>query len=326
MKRSRVSRWLACFLANIVAIVVFSQTAVAEPNLPPEVSQLQGPSQGLISEELTFSAIAVDPENDPVCVIFDWGEGQVSGWSKYQPSGSVFEASYAWFSGPGTYHIMALAKDSFGNVGIWSDSIMVVISPNLSPEPPEVSQLQGPSQGQVNEVLTFSVIAVDPENDSVCVRFAWDNWDSQWSEYQPSGSVFEMSRSWLFPGTYHIMAQARDSFGNIGSWCHEIVVDITVVVGIDSDSETPQTFVLSQNYPNPFNPATEISFSLPEDSYVTLTVFNAVGQKVETLAEGTREAGSYQVRWDGDGFPSGVYFYRLETQGFTKTIKMLLMK
>ena len=100
----------------------------------------------------------------------------------------------------------------------------------------------------------------------------------------------------------------------------------TAVEDQDEESGAPEAFVLNQNYPNPFNPATEIAFSLPENSHITLTVFNALGQKVATLVDEKKGAGSYQVRWDGDGFPSGVYFYRLETQGFTKTIKMLLMK
>jgi hypothetical protein len=89
---------------------------------------------------------------------------------------------------------------------------------------------------------------------------------------------------------------------------------------------SPMAFSLHQNYPNPFNSATEIVFSLPEDSYVTLAIFNALGRKIETLEDGAREAGNYGVKWDGAGFPSGVYFYRLEMQGLSKTMKMLLMK
>jgi outer membrane protein assembly factor BamB len=91
-------------------------------------------------------------------------------------------------------------------------------------------------------------------------------------------------------------------------------------------SDIPEVFNLSQNYPNPFNPVTEISFTIPNTSYLTLTVFNALGQEVVTLVDEKREAGNYRVTWDGSGFPSGVYFYRLETEGFAKTMKMLLMK
>ena len=102
------------------------------------------------------------------------------------------------------------------------------------------------------------------------------------------------------------------------------------VVGVEEDTTTfttvPEIFSLLQNYPNPFNPKTEISFSLPENSHITLTVFNALGQKVATLVDETREAGNYRVIFNGMAFPTGVYFYRFETGGFTKTMKMLLIK
>ena len=100
----------------------------------------------------------------------------------------------------------------------------------------------------------------------------------------------------------------------------------TLVENQEKESDIPEAFVLSQNYPNPFNPTTEINFALPNTSYVTLEVFNSLGQKIETLVDEKRGAGSYRINWYGEGFPSGVYFYRLKTEGFTKTMKMLLMK
>ena len=97
-------------------------------------------------------------------------------------------------------------------------------------------------------------------------------------------------------------------------------------VSVEEKTDLPQVFTLFQNHPNPFNPRTEISFHLPESSYITLTVFNALGQNVFTLIDGRKEAGSYQVTWDATGFPSGVYFYRLAAEGFVETRKMLLMR
>ena len=88
----------------------------------------------------------------------------------------------------------------------------------------------------------------------------------------------------------------------------------------------PADFVLKQNYPNPFNPVTEINFSLPTKSHVNLTVYNALGQKIATLVDSEHMAGSYRVTWDAVDATSGVYFYRLESEGFAKTMKMMLMK
>ena len=93
----------------------------------------------------------------------------------------------------------------------------------------------------------------------------------------------------------------------------------------------PVGFSLSQNYPNPFNPSTRISFSLPDAGQVSLKIFNINGQFVKVLAEDQMTAGSHEVIWDGmnsegRAAASGLYFYRLETNGLSKTKKMMLIK
>ena len=84
--------------------------------------------------------------------------------------------------------------------------------------------------------------------------------------------------------------------------------------------------VLDQNRPNPFNPMTDISFTLKTDSQVSLTVYNVKGEVIERLVEGSLGAGTYMRTWDGRSHPSGVYFYRLETDGFVETRKMTMLK
>ena len=105
-------------------------------------------------------------------------------------------------------------------------------------------------------------------------------------------------------------------------------VRITLSTGIDDDIATglPKTFALNQNYPYPFNPSTVISFSVPRSSEVKIEVFNLLGQKVTTLADGTLPAGNHQVIWDASGNPSGVYFYRVRWAGGSETRKMVLVK
>ncbi|SYZ72609.1 exported hypothetical protein [Candidatus Zixiibacteriota bacterium] len=88
----------------------------------------------------------------------------------------------------------------------------------------------------------------------------------------------------------------------------------------------PATLELGQNYPNPFNPSTAISFSLPARSAVRLDVFNLLGQKIMTLADGDYPAGVHTVTWNASDVPSGIYFYRLTTDEGKLTRKMLLMK
>ena len=95
--------------------------------------------------------------------------------------------------------------------------------------------------------------------------------------------------------------------------------------------QVPDDYSLSQNYPNPFNPTTTIRFGLPVTSQVELSVYNIVGQKVATLVNGDFQAGLHEVEWQGvdeTGVPvaSGVYFYRLTTDAYNETKKMLLLK
>jgi hypothetical protein len=98
------------------------------------------------------------------------------------------------------------------------------------------------------------------------------------------------------------------------------------VTGVDKESAIPEAFLLSQNYPNPFNPSTMIEFALPERTFVKLSIFNTLGQEVETLVNEEKQAGIHRIQFNGSNLPSGVYFYRLETSKFVETKKMILMK
>ena len=88
----------------------------------------------------------------------------------------------------------------------------------------------------------------------------------------------------------------------------------------------PLTYNLTQNFPNPFNPLTNFRFELPRDEVVQLTVYNVNGQKIKELINGHRPAGIHEVLFDGSALPSGVYFYRLSTEHYTATKRMLLIK
>ena len=101
---------------------------------------------------------------------------------------------------------------------------------------------------------------------------------------------------------------------------------VTKVEDFTKNDLIPESFSLSQNFPNPFNPVTEIRYGLPEQSRVTLEIYNALGQKVATIVDGTKPAGFQTARWDASLFPSGIYFYQLKARGFTTTKKMILLK
>lgn len=97
-------------------------------------------------------------------------------------------------------------------------------------------------------------------------------------------------------------------------------------VGITGNNETARRFYLGQNFPNPFNPETNIFFTLPERGFAKLTIFDVSGKELETPFSGYCDAGRQLIKWDGTNYPSGVYFYRLESGPYSKTHKMVLIK
>jgi hypothetical protein len=97
-------------------------------------------------------------------------------------------------------------------------------------------------------------------------------------------------------------------------------------VSLPGDGVLPITYAMSQNYPNPFNPSTVIAYDMPVAGPVSLKVYNVIGQQVATLVNQVVAPGHYTVRFDGGSLSSGVYFYRLQTNGFVSTKKMMLIK
>lgn len=105
------------------------------------------------------------------------------------------------------------------------------------------------------------------------------------------------------------------------------------LLGIEPDSslgvnsiEEINGYVLGQNYPNPFNPATKITFTLPEKSFVTLNVYDALGREASNLVNGEMFPGTYSRQWNAAGLSSGIYFYRLEAGSFIETRKLVLLR
>jgi len=91
-------------------------------------------------------------------------------------------------------------------------------------------------------------------------------------------------------------------------------------------ADGPATFALYQNYPNPSNPTTTISYELPDKSFVSLKVYDILGNEVATLVSQNENGGSYSVKFDGSRFASGVYFYRLTAGNFVSAKKLIILK
>ena len=117
------------------------------------------------------------------------------------------------------------------------------------------------------------------------------------------------------------------AYAGVGTNVLNFGVNISPVSGVvPVSSQVPTQFRLEQNYPNPFNPVTKINFDIPKTGFVSLKVYNILGKEVANLVNGVKNAGIYSVDFDGTNLASGTYFYKLESNGFVDSKKMVLIK
>ena len=143
-----------------------------------------------------------------------------------------------------------------------------------------------------------------------------------------AGDILCLDSTFYPPGGGWLWAPMEIGADNIypiwgGPYCFYIYSpnDIRTTPG-----DLPETYTLNQNYPNPFNPTTEIHFDIPTRSHTTLKVYNILGQEVETLIDKEMSPGRYVAEWDASQYSSGVYFYKIDAEGFVDTKKMVLVK
>ncbi|MBP1654322.1 MAG: Por secretion system C-terminal sorting protein, partial [Bacteroidetes bacterium] len=274
----------------------------------------------------------------------------------------------SWFATPGAtaYHVQ-LSPDSLFGSGLVLDEQQVVdtflVAPDLAHDTryfwrvaaqnadgagsfsqprsfrtivavPSKIELASPAEGAV---LTSNVIVLSwhpgaPAIDRYAVEVAAD---SLFSSSMTDSTIIDTSRSVTVPaasGTYWWRARAH----NVAGWgpYSDPRKAVLLIMSAEDDKVVPGEFSLGQNYPNPFNPSTSIQYGLPVRSFVTLTVYNMLGQEVATLIEGEREAGYHTAKFDARNLASGVYLYRLQAKredgnrggDFVQTRRLLLVR
>lgn len=121
------------------------------------------------------------------------------------------------------------------------------------------------------------------------------------------------------------MQDSTVSGGRLNLYNSALLIQNLVAVN-NNNGSVPTLYRLYQNYPNPFNPSTIISFDLPREGYVSLKVYNSLGQEAAVIADGIMKAGTYQHVFRAENLPSGVYFYKLVTESYSDTRKMTIIK
>lgn len=144
------------------------------------------------------------------------------------------------------------------------------------------------------------------------------------------GNTWGQINDGLGSGAYYVLSLGMDNqYIFAGTSASSIWRRPLSQVVTDTEEETnlqPKEFSLSQNYPNPFNPSTTITFSIPSEEFVTLKVFNSLGEEIAELVNETKPAGNYSISFDASKLSSGIYFYTINAGSFIETKKMLLLK
>jgi hypothetical protein len=153
----------------------------------------------------------------------------------------------------------------------------------------------------------------------------------------------KMRRTWVFYETskrtsVYILRQVADSIGLIhlggeGGIAFSLFGAIingtkygTMTRVEDQSQIVPSSHELLQNYPNPFNSSTTIDFTIPKNEYISLTIYNMLGQEIATIAKGNYSSGKHQLHWDAGNLSSGIYFYRLQITNYSEIKKLVLIK
>jgi hypothetical protein len=231
-------------------------------------------------------------------------------------------ASYSWFSDSSHFFI----PPSLDKIKIWT-----TYNGTLSWEEYEVLAPNGGETLKSEEFYTITWWS-NELSPWMSIEFSSDSGNT-WNLIADSVWTTNTGYSWQVP-----QISSEKCLIRIGGYpCRYDVSDsvftITYPVSTETEDRLPTEFSLAQNYPNPFNPSTKIRFTISDLPagrqglrFTSLKVYNVLGNKVATLVNEEKPAGSYEVEFSGTTLPSGIYFYQLKVGSFIQTRKMVLMK
>lgn len=172
--------------------------------------------------------------------------------------------------------------------------------------------VSGTAIGVATSTDTGKTWTKDTTGNPVITRGA--GWDAGWIE---TGSML------FSQGTFRMY---YDGGGASTGWFGRVGLATAPLVFVEPVEGTPTEFMLSQNYPNPFNPTTTISYTLPTQARVRISVFDMLGREIATLVDEVKQRGTHPVQWDASAMASGMYVCRMQAGDFLAVRKLLLMK
>jgi hypothetical protein len=189
-----------------------------------------------------------------------------------------------------------------------------------------VNRVIAPMMGPYSGTVTYTA-TVSPSPSQGTITFNWSPSNVKTYTGAPDSLTLNSVVSATVPyQNYTITVTAAE---NGGQRTHSRTWTLTVanIQGINNTgNDVPLIYALGQNYPNPFNPTTQIDYSLPKQTFVTISVFNLLGQEVATLVNSLKPAGVHEVTFNASDLPSGIYYYRIKAGDYTDARKMMLVK
>ena len=206
--------------------VVFElvSTSYQYPSNPPDMPVfINGPDLLVAGENGLFEVSTVDPDDDKLRYVFDWGDRSVS-HSDFVESGTVVQIENFW-EAKGVYDVRVMARDKYGFGSGWSEPISVTVVNNApdKPGPP-----QGPARVNFKKTHTYQAQTNDADGHDVRFLFDWGDGSTIYSDYVASGDTASASHKWRSQGTYEIRVRAIDRYGEESPWSDQIPVAVPI--------------------------------------------------------------------------------------------------
>jgi hypothetical protein len=184
-------------------------------NPPSQPTKPLGPTLVIWHEPYSYTSSTTDPDGDQIFYLFNWGDGNNSGWLGPYASGHTVTGSHIW-NVLGTYNVTVKARDTWGARSDWSEPLAVTITDNT---PPEIPVITGPSGGKPGTEYLFNILTTDPQGQNIYYYVDWgDNTTTGWLGPYLSGTQIYITHSWAEKGNYTVKAKTKDTMDSESAW------------------------------------------------------------------------------------------------------------